>query len=74
MPEPQAGPFKVDVKEDTPPLSKHTAWARLIGETLGLQSVALSQSYYSWDRVWLSDSTGLLVSLVAVWLTMLAGC
>lgn len=64
MPGPQAGPFKADGKEDNPPLSKYIAWARPRGGMLGLQSMALTQSYYSWDQIWLLDSTGLLVTLV----------
>lgn len=71
MPGPQAGPFKVDGKEDNPLLSKLMAWARPGAGMLGLQSMALTQSYYSWDQIWLPDSTGLLVSVVVVWLTML---
>lgn len=38
-----------------------------------MRSMALTQSYYSWDSIWLPDSTGLPGSLVAAWLTMLAG-
>ena len=64
MPGPQAGPFKADGKEDKAPLSKHTAWAWPRCGMLGLQSMAPIQSYYSWDPIWLPDSTGLLVSPV----------
>ena len=56
--------FKADGREDKAPLSKHTAWAWPRCGMLGLQSMARIQSYYSWDPVWLPDSTGLLVSPV----------
>lgn len=49
------------------------AWAGPRGGVLGLRSMALTQSYYSWDSIWLLDSTALLGSLVAAWLTMPAG-
>lgn len=63
MPGPQAGPFKAEGKEDNPPLSKHTAWARTRGGRQGLPSMAPTQRYYSGDQIWLPDSTELLVSL-----------